>query len=306
MPGWPWPAGPVVADFRLDQAAGLRRLFGSSQLQVITFTAGCEGVGRSSAVANVAAILARLGKEVLVIDENVATDDISQYFGARSRLDLLHVLNGEVRMADTLLRPMPGLNVLPAVKAAQKLGRLTRAQQNAFFAALQHLERPVDVILVDASTAHPQGCSPFALASHETVVVLSGTGASITEAYALIKKISQRYARRHFRILVNKVRSAADARSIYDNIAVVARQRGIAHLDYAGSIPLDDEMRQASLLGKPLIQCSPESAAAEALRDLASDMLYWQQSEGEGSGVEQFLQQLLHLSQQISPVALRA
>ena len=46
------------------------------------------------------------------------------------------------------------------------------------------------VILVDASLSHPQGFSPFGLVSQETVVVLSGSSASITEAYALIKKVS--------------------------------------------------------------------------------------------------------------------
>lgn len=295
-----------MADFRIDQAAGLRRLFGTSQLQVITFTAGCEGVGRSSAVANLAAVLARLGKEVLVIDENACADDVALCFGAHARADLLQVLNGECRLADVIVQPLPGLNVLSAAKAAKKLGRLTRGQQKAFLAALQQLERPVDVILVDASTTHPQGCSPFALASHETVVVLSGNSASITEAYALIKKISHAYARRHFRILVNKVRSYPDARSIYENIAEVARQRGIAQLDFAGAVPLDDALRAAGQMQTPVILHSPDSASAHALREIAADMLYWQQAAGEFGGVEQFLQQLLHLSQQITPTALRA
>lgn len=294
-----------MADFRIDQAAGLRRLFGTSQLQVITFTAGCEGVGRSSAVANLAAVLARLGKEVLVIDENSASDDISLCFGTKAKADLLHVLNGECHIADVMIQPMPGLNVLPAAKAAKKLGRLTRAQQRAFVASLQELEHPIDVILVDASIAHPHGCSPFALASHETVVVLSGNSASITEAYSLIKAVSHTYARRHFRILVNKVRSVPDARSIYENIAEVARQRGIAQLDFAGAIPLDESMRQAAQFFRPVVLQAPHSVAAQALRDIAADMLYWQQAQGEHGGVEQFLQQLLHLSQQITPSALR-
>ena len=100
-------------------------------------------------------------------------------------------------------------------------------------AAAQRLaNRSVDVILVDASTTHPHGFSPFGLAAQEAVVVLSGNSASITEAYSLIKKVSHAFSRKHFRILVNKVRSHPDARSIYENIAQVAAQRGIARLDY--------------------------------------------------------------------------
>lgn len=40
-----------MADFRVDQAAGLRRMLGGGgQLQVVTFVAGCEGVGPAIAL----------------------------------------------------------------------------------------------------------------------------------------------------------------------------------------------------------------------------------------------------------------
>ncbi|MDE1547177.1 MinD/ParA family protein [Dechloromonas agitata] len=296
-----------MADFRVDQAAGLRRLLGGGQqLQVVTFVAGCEGVGRSVAVANIGVAMARLGKEVLIIDEHPPGDDIATTFGLVARGDLLNVVQRETALSLVLLQPMRGLRVLPAARAVKKLGRLSLHQQQTLLDAMSGLDRPVDVILVDASTAHPHGFSPFGLAAQEAVVVLSGSSASITEAYALIKKVSHAFARKHFRILVNKVRSQPDARSIYENIAQVAAQRGIARLDYAGAVPLDESLRQAVQLGRPVLLQAPDSPSAAAFRDIASDMLYWQRSDSEAAGVEQFMQQLLHLSQRITPHALRA
>lgn len=295
-----------MADFRVDQAAGLRRLLGGSQLQVVTFVAGCEGVGRSVAVANIGVALARLGKEVMIIDEHASRDDIASFFGLAANYDLLNVVQRELTLSQVLFEPINGLRVLPAAKAVKKLGRLSLPQQQTLLDAMSGLERPVDVILVDASMAHPHGFSPFGLASQEAVVVLSGNGASITEAYSLIKKVSQAFARRHFRILVNKVRSQPDARSIYENIAQVAAQRGIAQLDYAGAVPLDEALRQSNQLCRSVLVQAPDSAAAQAFRDIASDLLYWQRSDGETGGVEHFMQQLLHLSQRITPNVLRA
>ncbi|RIX41258.1 MAG: MinD/ParA family protein [Rhodocyclales bacterium GT-UBC] len=295
-----------MADFRVDQAAGLRRLLGAGQLQVITFVAGCEGVGRSVAVANIGVALARLGKEVLIIDEHASRDDIAASFGLEARYDLLNVVQQELNLSQVLLQPMQGLRVLPAAKAVKKLGRLSLQQQQHLLDAMSHLERPVDVILVDASMAHPHGFSPFGLASQEAVVVLSANSASITEAYSLIKKVSGAFSRRYFRILVNKVRSQSDARSIYENIAQVAAQRGVARLDYAGAIPLDEALRQSARLCRSVLVQAPDSPSANAFRDIASDLLYWQRSDSEVGGVEQFMQQLLHLSQRITPNILRA
>lgn len=295
-----------MADFRVDQAAGLRRLFGGSGFQVVTFVAGCEGVGRSVTVANLGVALARLGKEVLIIDEHAPGDDIAAAFGMHGVFDLLNVVQREMPLARVLMRPMNGLSILPAAKAVGKLGRFSLHQQQTLVDAMAGLERSVDVILVDASMSHPAGFSPFGLVSQETVVVLSGNSASITEAYALIKKVSHAYSRRHFRILVNKVRTLADARSIYQNIAQVATQRGVATLDYAGAIPLDESLRSASQMCRPVLFQAPDSPAANAFRDLAADLQYWQQADGGRGGVEQFLQQLIHLSQRITPNVLRA
>jgi flagellar biosynthesis protein FlhG len=209
-------------------------------------------------------------------------------------------------LSQVLLQPMLGLRVLPAARAARKLGRLSLPQQQTLLDAMSGLERPIDVILVDASMAHPNGFSPFGLVSQETVVVLSGSSASITEAYSLIKKVSHAFSRKHFRILVNKVRSQSDARSIFENIAQVAAQRGVARLDYAGAIPLDEALRQSAQMCRPVLVQAPDSLSAAAFRDIASDMLYWQRSECEAGGVGQFMQQLLHLSQRITPHVLRA
>ena len=58
------------SDGGVDQAEGLRRLLVLNQTQVITVVAGKAGVGRTSATINLAAALARSGKDVLVLDEN--------------------------------------------------------------------------------------------------------------------------------------------------------------------------------------------------------------------------------------------
>ncbi len=291
-----------MAEALLDQASGLRRLIGSNRsLQVLTFVAGCEGVGRSVAVANLGVALARLGKEVLIIDEHASSDDIASAFGMQATFDLLHVVQREAALAQVLLHPVPGLRVLPAALAARQLGRLSAEQQESLVNSVSALERPIDVILVDASLTHPAGISPFSLISQETVVVLSASSSSITEAYAFIKKVSHAFARRDFRILVNKVKDSTEGIAIFENISLVAAQRGVAELEYAGVIPADDALWQAARRCRPVLLHAPESRVAQAFRELAVEVTHWSSDETAGGSVQNFLQQLLHLSQRITP-----
>lgn len=56
---------------KTDQAAGLRQLLGQTHtgLQVITVMSGQKGAGKTLATANLAAALARAGRDVLIIDQ---------------------------------------------------------------------------------------------------------------------------------------------------------------------------------------------------------------------------------------------
>jgi flagellar biosynthesis protein FlhG len=283
-----------VADFRLDQAAGLRRLFDRRQLRIVTFASGTPGVGKTTLVANVAVALARQGQEVLVVDENSGSRHMGTFFGIAVSGDLLQVVNRKLNLEEVLFSPAPGVQVLPAGRAARQLTCLNNRQQQAMLDGINGLTHPVDVILVDSSPDHAHGFSPWGLAAGEAVMVVSGSGASITDAYALIKKVSLALHRRHFRILANRVKSPADGQVIFKNLKKVAAERGIARLEYGGAIPLDNSLKQLGQLCQPIVEALPETPAAVALRDFASHMLTWSGAEYEHGGMEQFIEQLLH------------
>ncbi len=294
-----------MAERQVDQAAGLRRLFANGGTRIVTFVAGSHGVGKSTVIANLAASLAQKGKAVLILDEN-AEQTVSSCFGIAPQDDLLHVIDGEREFNDILVTAFPGVQILPAARAAKKLGNLSQPQQNALLKNFSMLEAFVDVILVDASQDYPLGFSPLGLAAHDTVIVMAATPGSITDAYALIKKVSLGYSHRKYRVVINGVRKPSESRAIFRNVSQVARSRGLAQVDFGGDVPRDDRLQQAARLGRPVGAIFPETIAAIACRKLAGDLLNWHMPDDESGGVEQFVRQLLHLSRHIRPLALHA
>mgnify|MGYP003590620453 CR=1 FL=1 len=294
-----------MADYRGDQAAGLRRLFGREQTRVVTFAAGSAGVGKSVLVANLGAALAGLGCDVLIVDEN-ARSGVSACFGTGPRHDLLQVINGELLIEEAMVEVAPAVRVLSAARAVGQLAYLGERQQETLIHSMIGMERPADTILVDASSDHPLGFSPFGLASHETVVVMSPCSAAITDAYALIKRVSLGYARRDFRLLLNMVSNREEAEAIYRNMARLSHGRGVARLAFAGHVPLDQSLHQASCLAQPVEVLNPDAPSAQACRTIAADLLNWPQGEEDAGGLEHFVLQLLHLSQHIDPQPIYA
>ena len=294
-----------MAEKYVDQASGLRRLFSHKPLRVVTFVSGSGGVGKSALVRNVAACLAKRGVAVLILDESAEKPKPSQ-FGTSPQRDLFQVVSGECGLADVLSATSPGVQILQVAETMKKLGVLDRRQQHILTESLCTLETSVDVILVDASQDHPFGLSPLVLVAHSTVVVMSTTAASITQAYALIKKASLNYARRDYRVVVNGARSQEEARSIFRNLSQVAYSRGVARLDFSGAIPRDEHVQQAANLGQPVEALFPETMVAGACRKLAEDLLDWDLSGDESNSLDEWVQQLLQLSRHAPPLALYA
>src|SRR5512133_1904710 len=118
-----------------DQAEGLRRVLVRNQTQVVTVVAGKSGIGRTSVTINLAAALARSGKDVLVLDENHAPDNLLDRLGLYAGHDLLDVAQGKCRPKQALLKAK-GFGVLPAARAMHALARLSRDEQQRLEDAL--------------------------------------------------------------------------------------------------------------------------------------------------------------------------
>ena len=292
-----------MSEIGFDQASGLRRLFAGRRLQVISFAAAGEGVGKTHVVANLAAALARQNLSVLVLDENSGQDNVAGLFGRHNGRDLLEIIQGRASMADILVNVGDGVVICPAARAVKTLGRLDVAQQEFLLSSLAALETPPDIILVDTASDHLTGFSPFGLASPETVIVLSGNSHAITGAYSLIKRVAHEYGRRQFRVLINKVGNDAEAGQIFSNLSKVAAQRGVATLTLAGYLPDDGAVAHAAWLHQSVVDAFPAASSAQAFWSLALELRRWAAGD-DPAGIEQFMRHLLHLTQHIIPIGL--
>jgi len=277
-----------------DQAEGLRRLLVRNQTQVITLVAGQQGLGRTSATLNLAAALSSAGKDVLVLDENSAPNNLTESLGLFARYDLLDVAQGKCQLRDAVLRGK-GYAVLPTARAMRALAKLNAAEQQCLENALSEASGGVDVMLVDAAMLAGQAVVSSSLASGvRLLVVMEATSSGITESYSLIKRLALENARLRFEIVVNKAANEQTARLVFGNMEKVARSNLAARLDYLGCIPLDDKLKRATQLGRSVVEAFPAANAARSYAALSQKVLQttMQQDEMAG-GISQMMKNLI-------------
>lgn len=251
-----------------DQAEGLRRLLLENRIRLVSVLGGKQRVGKTGVTVNLAAALARSGKDVLVLDENDTPNNVADNLGLHARYDLLDVVQGRCTLREACLGRR-GLVVLPAARAHDALGGLGEIEQRRLANVLDELSQGVDVVLVDASSAAREALPEGAA----LLLVMDATTSGITESYALIKRLAMQYGRLRFEVLVNKVDDQRAAQKVFGNMAALARRDLSTRLEYAGYIPRDDKLHAAVRLGKPVLEAFPNAVSAPAFLRLAQTVI---------------------------------
>jgi flagellar biosynthesis protein FlhG len=264
-----------------DQAAGLRRMLARSSSRVVTVVGARDGLGATSIVVNLAAVLAHSGKDVLVLDENLSHDNVANTLALKSRYDLLNVVRGDKTWQDVILPGSEGVRVLPVARAIQNLAKLDEAQRALLLDSLSAAAKDMDVVLIDAARDGHSVCASLS-GDEPLLLVLNATASGITESYALLKQMAMHNGRQAFDIVVNKVSSEREALAVFDNMSLVARVHLQVRLEYLGYIPVDEKLKRATQLCRPVIEAFPSAQASYAIREIAQGLLRAPSAADEG------------------------
>ncbi|MDX8379095.1 MAG: AAA family ATPase [Gallionella sp.] len=277
-----------------DQAEGLRRMLVCNQTQVITVVAGKEGVGRTCVTLNLAAAMANSGRDVLVLDENPAPNNLSDSLGLFARYDLLDVVQQKCSLKEAVLAAK-GYVVLPISRLIRALESLSLIEQQRMENALAQASADVDVMLVDSARLVGNTAVSSSLASGvRLLVVMDATASGITESYSLIKRLALENARLRFEVVVNKVENEQVARLVFGNMEKVARNNLAARLEYLGCIPLDGKLKRATQLDRSVVEAFPAALSARSCVKLSQGVLQMtmQHDEMEG-GISRMMKNLI-------------
>ena len=267
-----------------DQAEGLRRLLVRASAHVVTVAAARTGLGASSLVVNLATVLAQAGRDVLVLDESPSYDNVGNMLALKPRYDLLNVVRRDKALREIMLHTQQGVRVLPMARAIQALPQLSLPERERLLECLADASHGVDVVLVDAAATGERYISA-SLAPAQPLLVVLNTGASaITESYALIKRMAMQDGRQSFEIVVNKAQDEREAQLVFGNVAQVARRHLHVRVEYLGYIPLDEKLKRATQLCRPVVEAFPAAPSARAFDDLGRALMLLPSAGNEGSG----------------------
>ena len=266
----------------------------SRPVRVICVTSGKGGVGKTNVTVNLALALSLQNQNVMLLDADLGLANVDVILGLRPLYNLSHVISQERTLAEVIVSGPNGIRIVPASSGIKRMAELTPQENAGLVGAFSELNDSLDVLLIDSCAGIAESVVTFSRASHEVIVVVCDEPASITDAYALIKLLSQEHGVDRFQILANRVASAQEGRELFAKLLRVSDRFLDVALNFCGFIPEDPQLRKAVRAQRAVVEAFPNSRSAEAFHRLSAQIISrWPAPRGASGYLQFFIERLI-------------
>jgi len=234
----------------------------------IAITSGKGGVGKSTISANLAYSLHKLGFKVAVFDADIGLANLDVLLKVNAKKNILHVLKGEVEFKDIVLEIEKGFYLIPGDSGDEILKFGDELLFDRFADGLGYLD-DLDFLVIDTGAGIGKEVQTFLNAVDEVFVVVAPEPASITDAYAMIKVLSEK--RDRIFLILNMVDNQKEANGIYQKIASVAKNniKNAIKLQMIGSLKKDSIVQKSAVKRILFVKDKPFAVISEQIENMA-------------------------------------
>ena len=233
--------------------------------RIIVTTSGKGGVGKTTVTANLGMALARLGRQVALVDADFGLRNLDLLLGLENRVvyTAVEVFSGECRLEQALVKDKrePGLVLLPAAQNRTKEAVNPEQMQQLVSA----LTKVYNYVIVDCPAGIEQGFQNAIAAAQEAIIVTTPEIAAVRDADRVIGLLEAQGIKR-IHLIVNRLRPAM----VEDNnMMSVQDVQEILAIPLIGVIPEDERVIISTNRGEPLVLAENPSLAGKAFDNIA-------------------------------------
>ncbi len=232
--------------------------------QVITVTSGKGGVGKTTAVANLATALAMDGKRVVCIDGDIGLRNLDVVMGLENRIvyDIVDVIEGRCKLRQAMIRDKhyTGMYLIPAAQTRDK----NAVSPSDMVRICNDLKPDADFIIIDSPAGIERGFRN-AIAAADSVLVVTNPEISAVRDADRVVGILEAEEKRDPSLIINRLNPTLVKNNDMLSAEDVLDLLGIR---LVGIVPEDETVIVGSNRGAPVVT-DGRSRAGQAFRNIA-------------------------------------
>jgi septum site-determining protein MinD len=232
--------------------------------QVITVTSGKGGVGKTTAVANLATALAMDGRKVVCIDGDIGLRNLDVIMGLENRIvyDIVDVIEGRCKLKQAMIRDKhyPDMYLIPAAQTRDK----NAVSPSDMIRICNDLRPDTDFVIIDSPAGIERGFRNSIAAADRVLVVTNPEVSAVRDADRVVG-ILEAEEKGTPSLILNRLNPTLVRNNDMLSAEDVLDLLGI-HL--IGVVPEDESVIIGSNRGAPVVT-DPKSRAGQAFRNIA-------------------------------------
>ncbi len=231
--------------------------------RLIVITSGKGGVGKTTSAINIGAALNSLKEDVLVVDGNLTTPNISLHFGAPIvPVTLNHVLLGKAKVAEAIYEHESGTKILPASLSIKDFNKI---KHESFSGVAKELKKVSDIVICDSAAGLGKEALALLDIADEVIVVTNPDILAVTDALKTVK-VAESLNKQVNGVIIARVKNNRLEMS-------TGSVRDMIEAPIIGIVPEDLAVQKSLIMKEAVVHTYPKSKAAKSYIEIAYKIL---------------------------------
>lgn len=279
----------------MDQAAKLRKLVEEKKeeniradfkktAKIISVTSGKGGVGKTSLSVNLAAHLGNEGVKVLLIDADLGLSNVEIMLGVTPSYTLKDVIKNGRSIEEVVINGPYNIDFISGGNGFLELVELSEVERDEILIKIHKLEELYDIIIIDTGAGISKNVTSFLTISDEIIVITTSEPTALTDAYSIIKVITEEKLKQKIGLIINRVKNKNEFQQASDILINTAKKFLGEEIRSLGYVFEDPNVRKTIYKKTPFVIYYPDSKASDCLREIIKN-LELKEKEGKKSNM---------------------
>lgn len=235
---------------------------------IIAFTSGKGGTGKTVLAVNTALTISMNGYKVLLIDTDFFFGNVNILLNVAPQCTIEDYLSGKKILKDTIHNYSENLDCIYSSSGSDNITDIEKTDVKKFMSSLIKLSSEYDFIILDSSSGGNELQLQIISSTGINVLVLSPEPTSIMDSYVIMKLLKKHRFEGSCYALINKAKETEDS-SAYENLRSASKHFLNTDIELLGIINFSDSISESIKNQIPFVTAAKSTDISRSIKKIS-------------------------------------